>query len=267
MKKSEIKAVAKALDQAERTHERIPMMAQSHPGMTFEESYEVQSAWTEIKLKAGREIRGRKIGLTSSAMQQAVGIDTPDCGVLFDDMFFEDGAVVPKDRFIEPRIEAEVAFIMGKPLKGPGVTIYDVLDATDYVVPSLEILDTRIMRNDPKGKHKRTIVDTIADNAGNAGIVTGGRPTRPNEIDLRWVGAIVSRNAKIEETGLGAGVLNHPANGIVWLCNHRLARFDDGLEAGQTVLSGSFIRPLDATHGSTIVADFGSFGTVSVYFE
>ena len=265
LRKKEIEAAAKALDQAERTRTQIDLLSQTHPKMTFEDAYAIQQAWTRRKLAAGREIRGRKIGLTSKAMQYAVGISTPDSGVLFDDMFFEDGATIPADRYIAPRIEAEIAFILDEDLEGPRVSIYDVLDATAYVVPALEILDTRIKRADPKTGKTRTIVDTISDNAADAGIVTGGRPTEVDDIDLRWVGAIVSRNAAVEETGLAAGVLNHPAQGIVWLCA-RLAQYGEKLNAGDTVLSGSFIRPIEAPHGTTIHADYGPFGSVSCYF-
>jgi 2-oxo-hept-3-ene-1,7-dioate hydratase len=199
-------------------------------------------------------------------MQYALNIDIPDSGVLFDDMMFEDGATIPKGRFIQPRIEAEIAFVMKAPLKGPNVTVFDVLNATDYVTPALEILDTRILRVDPETKKARTIVDTISDNAANAGIVIGGRAMRPQEVNMRWMGAIVSRNAEVEETGLGAGVLNHPARGIAWLAN-RLAAYGESIEAGQIVLAGSFIRPVEARHGDTIVADFGPYGTISCFFE
>ncbi|RDL50400.1 2-hydroxyhexa-2,4-dienoate hydratase [Ensifer sp. M14] len=209
---------------------------------------------------------GWKIGLTSKAMQYALNIDIPDSGVLFDDMMFEDGATIPADRFIQPRIEAEIAFVMKAPLAGPNVSVFDVLNATDYVTPALEILDTRILRVDPETKKTRTIVDTISDNAANAGIVIGGRAMRPQDVDMRWMGAIVSRNAEVEETGLGAGVLNHPARGIAWLAN-RLANYGDRIDAGQIVLAGSFIRPVEARHGDTIVADFGPQGTVSCFFE
>jgi 2-oxo-hept-3-ene-1,7-dioate hydratase len=155
---------------------------------------------------------------------------------------------------------------MKAPLKGPNVTIFDVLNATDYITPALEILDTRILRVDPETKQARTIVDTIADNAANAGIVMGGRAMRPDQVDLRWIGAIVSRNGVVEETGLGAGVLNQPARGVAWLAN-RLAAYGGRVEAGQVVLGGSFIRPIEARHGDTIVADYGPLGTVSCFFE
>ncbi|MDK4742152.1 2-oxo-hepta-3-ene-1,7-dioic acid hydratase [Rhizobium sp. CNPSo 3464] len=261
----EIQAAAESLDQAERTRVQTGLLSLKHPQMTMDDSYAVQSAWVKKKIASGRKPIGWKIGLTSKAMQYALNINIPDSGVLFDDMVFEDGATVPADRFIQPRIEAEIAFVMKAPLKGPDISIFDVLNATDYVTPALEILDTRILRVDPETKKVRTIVDTISDNAANAGIVTGGRAVRPDQIDMRWMGAIVSRNAEVEETGLGAGVLNQPARGIAWLAN-RLSQYGDGIEAGQIVLAGSFIRPIEARHGDTINADFGPYGSVSLFF-
>ena len=265
LSQDEIQAAAESLDQAERTRVQTGLLSLKYPQMTMDDSYAVQSAWVKKKIASGRKPIGWKIGLTSKAMQYALNINIPDSGVLFDDMVFEDGAIVPGDRFIQPRIEAEIAFVMKAPLKGPDVTIFDVLNATDYVTPALEILDTRILRVDPDTKKARTIVDTISDNAANAGIVTGGRAVRPGEIDMRWMGAIVSRNAEVEETGLGAGVLNQPARGIAWLAN-RLSQYGDGIEAGQIVLAGSFIRPIEARHGDTINADFGPYGSVSLFF-
>ncbi|MDK4703421.1 2-oxo-hepta-3-ene-1,7-dioic acid hydratase [Rhizobium sp. CNPSo 4062] len=265
LSQDEIQAAAESLDQAERTRVQTGLLSLKHPQMTMDDSYAVQSAWVQKKIARGRKPIGWKIGLTSKAMQYALNINIPDSGVLFDDMVFEDGATVPADRFIQPRIEAEIAFVMKAPLKGPDISIFDVLNATDYVTPALEILDTRILRVDPETKKARTIVDTISDNAANAGIVTGGRAVRPGEIDMRWMGAIVSRNAEVEETGLGAGVLNQPARGIAWLAN-RLSQYGDGIEAGQIVLAGSFIRPIEARHGDTINADFGPYGSVSLFF-
>ncbi|WP_077963359.1 2-oxo-hept-4-ene-1,7-dioate hydratase [Ensifer adhaerens] len=264
--KSQIEAAAAALDAAERERVQIGLLSLKHPEMTMDDAYAVQAAWVKRKIAAGRRVIGWKIGLTSKAMQYALNIDIPDSGVLFDDMLFEDGARIPGVRFIQPRIEAEIAFVMKAPLAGPNVTVFDVLNATDYVTPALEILDTRILRVDPETKKARAIVDTISDNAANAGIVLGGRQMRPDAIDMRWMGAIVSRNAEVEETGLGAGVLNHPARGIAWLAN-RLALYGDRIEAGQIVLAGSFIRPVEARHGDTLVADFGPSGTVSCFFE
>jgi 2-oxo-hept-3-ene-1,7-dioate hydratase len=261
-----VAAAANALDQAERTRVQIGLLSLQHPGMDMSDAYAVQSAWVQRKLGDGRRIIGRKIGLTSKAMQSALNIDIPDSGVLFDDMLFENGGTVPKGRFIQPRIEAELAFVMKAPLAGPGVTPQDVIRATDYVQPALEILDTRILRVDPETRKTRTVFDTIADNAANAGIVLGGERRRPDDIDLRWAGAIVYRDGEVEETGLGAGVLDDPALSMAWLAN-RLATYGDRIEAGEIVLSGSFVRPIEAPSGCLIRADYGPLGQLMLSFE
>lgn len=265
MNSEEIAGAARRLDEAERTRKQIRMLSLDHPGMDMVDAYAVQKAWVDLKLASGRKIRGHKIGLTSKAMQSALNIDMPDSGVLLDDMFFADGGIVPTGKFIGLRIEAEVAFVLKAPLSGPNCTMFDVLNATDFVVPALEILDTRILRVDPETKKTRTVFDTIADNAANCGIVMGGRPIRPDDADLRWIGAIVSKNGAIEETGLAAGVLNHPANGVAWLAN-RMAEHGGKLQAGEVVLAGSFIRPIEAGKGDTFVADYGAYGSVSCHF-
>ena len=265
MTPEQIKDAAARLFEAEQSRQQIGLLSQQYPEITMDDAYAIQSALVDQKVSAGRKVRGWKIGLTSRAMQMALNIDIPDSGVLFDDMFFDNGATVPKGHFIQPRIEAEIAFVFKDDLRGNNITLFDVLNATDYVCPALEILDTRILRVDPQNGSTRTVNDTIADNAANAGIVLGGHPVKPDTIDLRWVGAVVSCNAQVEETGLGAGVLNHPAQGIVWLAN-RLAQYGDAIVARQTVISGSFIRPVEAPSGSTITADYGPLGSVGVYF-
>ncbi|MEO0865279.1 MAG: 2-oxo-hepta-3-ene-1,7-dioic acid hydratase, partial [Pseudomonadota bacterium] len=211
----------------------------------------------------GDPVIGWKIGLTSRAMQMALGIDIPDSGVLTRSMVFDDGTTVPSGRFIQPRVEAEIAFLMKSEIGGKDVTRKDVLSATDYAVPALEILDTRILRTDPTTGQSRKVFDTIADNAANAGIVLGGDMHEPD--NLRWVGAIVTRDGTVEETGLGAGVLNDPVESVVWLAR-RMADYGNRIRAGQVILSGSFIRPIECPPGTSIHADFGSFGQVSVDF-
>lgn len=260
-----IEAAALSLDVAEKSRKQIGLLSLQHPSITMDDAYAIQAAWVKRKIADGRVVKGWKIGLTSKAMQSALNIDIPDSGVLLDDMFFDDGGIIPKDRFIQPRIEAEIAFVMKSDLSGPDCTPDMVLAATEYVAPSLEVLDTRILRVDPETKKARTIFDTISDNAANAGIVLGKQRHAPRAMDLRWVGAIVSRNGEVEETGLGAGVLNDPAMGIAWLAN-RLAAYGGAIKAGDVVLSGSFIRPVEAPSGSRIEADFGPFGSVSCTF-
>ncbi|MGJ8547242.1 MAG: 2-oxo-hept-4-ene-1,7-dioate hydratase [Sulfitobacter sp.] len=262
-----IESAARAIVEAERSGVQCGLISIANPGMTLDEAYAIQDAVVAAKLASGRVRQiGWKIGLTSRAMQQALNITTPDSGVLLSDMLFDDGAQVPAGRFIQPRIEAEIAFVMGRDLAGEDVSRADVVGATEYVAPALEILDTRILRADPASGTARVIFDTVADNAANAGIVLGAARHRLSDVDLRWTGVIVKRGGTVEETGLGAGVLDDPVQGIVWLVQ-RLARYGAGLRTGDVVLSGSFIRPLEAPAGAEFDADFGGFGRVRIGFS
>lgn len=261
--RQETERAGRALFEAERNRSQIGLLSRAHPQATLDDAYAIQDAFVAAKFAAGERQTGWKIGLTSKAMQAALGIATPDSGVLTDTMMFDDGAVIPARRFIQPRIEAEIAFVMKAGL-GAEASIADVIAATEYCLPALEILDTRILRADPATGKARTIIDTVADNAANAGVVLGRRRLDPAG-DLRWVGAIVARNGEVEETGLGAGVLDHPARGILWLAN-RLAQYGRGIAAGDIVLAGSFIRPIEAPPGSTIVADYGAAGSITCRF-
>ncbi len=265
MTPDQIATAAAMLFEAERTGTQCPLLSLSYPGMTLDDAYAVQAAFVARKVAAGARQTGWKIGLTSRAMQEALGITTPDSGVLLQDMHFETGSTVPAGRFIQPRIEAEIAFVLKAPLAGE-VSHADVLAATDYVAPALEILDTRVLRRDPATGQARIITDTVSDNAANAGIVLGIERHAPDAIDLRWTGVILTRDGVVEETGLGAGVLNDPVTGIVWLAR-RLAQYGAGMEPGQVILSGSFIRPVEAPPGSRFEADFGAFGSVAVRFS
>jgi 2-oxo-hept-3-ene-1,7-dioate hydratase len=251
--------------QAEATGQQIGLLTKRHPEMGMDDAYGVQNAIYRAKLAAGQKVIGWKIGLTSKAMQYALNIDIPDSGILFDNMLFETGTTVPAGRFIQPRIEAEIAFVMKTPIGGVDVTRADVIAATDYVTPSIEILDTRILRADPETGQTRSVFDTISDNAANAGIVLGSERHAVDAHDLRWVGAITSRNGEVEETGLGAGVLNDPVESVVWLAR-RMAQYGQSIEPGQVILSGSFIRPVECPSGADIHADFGAFGSVDIRF-
>ena len=261
-----IRELALRLDQAERNRAQIRQFSIEFPGLTIDEAYAIQKAWVGHKVGAGRTIRGHKIGLTSKAMQRSSNINEPDYGALLGDMFFGDGSTLPMERFIAPRVEVELAFILGKPLRGPDCTLFDALRATEYVTPAVEIIDARIQRIDPETKATRKVTDTIADNAACAALILGGRPFRPLEADLRWISAILYRNGVIEDSGVAAAVLNHPANGVAWLAN-KLAAHDVGLEAGEVILGGSFTSPVDARRGDTFHIDYGSLGPISCHFE
>jgi 2-oxo-hept-3-ene-1,7-dioate hydratase len=262
---SQLAELAVAHRQARATAIPIGQPTLQYPDMTVDDSYAIQQAWVDLDVANGARIIGHKVGLTSRAMQAQMQIDRPDFGALLDDMVFADGCQLTTSSFIDPRVEVELAFVLGRPLRGPNVTALDVLSATEYVVPALELIDARSHRNDPTTGRARTVRDTIADNAADAGIITGGRPVRPMDVDLRWQGAILQRNGIVEETGLAAGVLNDPANGVAWLARtyHEVGRT---LDIGHIVLAGSFTRAVMARPGDTFTADYGPLGTVSCYF-
>jgi 2-oxo-hept-3-ene-1,7-dioate hydratase len=242
---------------AKERRQAVPLST-TFPDITLEDSYAISIEVAKRRVAAGARLIGHKVGLTSKAMQRSSQIDEPDYGHLLDTMIIPDGAKVPHDSYCLPRIEIELAFVLGKRIVGPGVGLTDVLRATEYVVPALEIVDARLQ--DP-----RKIVDTVADNGAAAGIVIGGRPVGPNEVDLRWVGGIMYRNSEIEETGLAAGVLGHPALGVAWLAN-KLGAHGVALEPGHLVLAGSFTRVVFARKGDTVHGDFGALGGIAVQF-
>lgn len=263
---AEVEAEAGRLDEAEATATPIRQTTSVHDAMSMDDAYRIQAAWRRRKLDRGERLVGHKIGLTSRAMQAAMGITTPDSGFLTGDMVFEAGSTVPAGRFCDPKVEIELAFVLGTDLSGAALSIDDVLDATDHVRPAVELIDARSFRRDPGTGRPRTVLDTIADNAADAGIVCGGRAVAPREVDLRWVGALGYRNGTIEETGVAAGVLDHPAQGIVWLAR-RYAEQDLSLEAGHTVLAGSFTRPVDVRAGDEFRFDFGPLGAFELGFS
>ncbi|MEP6719866.1 MAG: 2-oxo-hept-4-ene-1,7-dioate hydratase [Variovorax sp.] len=258
-------ALAHRLAESKRSCVQLEQFSRLHPEMMIEDSYAIQREWMKLEIASGRRGIGHKIGLTSRAMQLASQITEPDYGLLLDDMLLRDGSEIEAARFIVPRFEVEFAFILARPLNGPRVTMFDVLNATDYVVPALELIDARIEQFDRTTRAPRKVLDTIADNAANAAIVLGGRPMRPDAVDWRWAGALLYKNGVIEESGLGAAVLNHPANGVAWLAN-KLAAHDEGLAAGEIVLGGSFTRPVPCAAGDSFHADYGPLGSISVRF-
>ena len=257
--------LAAELHESEKSRVQIEHFSKRYPDMTIEDGYAISRAWVKMKIGEGRVARGHKIGLTSRAMQQASQITEPDFGTLLDDMFFAEGSQIPITRFIAPRVEVELAFVLKGAIKGPGVTVFDVLAATDYVVPAIEIIDARIEQFDRHTKVMRRVFDTISDNAANAGILTGGRPVKPDAVDLRWVSALLYKNGVIEESGVAAAVLNHPANGVAWLAN-KLAPWGEHLAAGEIVLAGSFTRPVNAAAGDSFHADYGPLGCIAFTF-
>jgi len=255
-----ITQLADELAEADRAKTVIPRITARYPDATIEDSYAIQGVWRDTMLARGRRLVGRKIGLTSKAMQQATGITEPDYGVMFDDTVYDTGATISFDQFSNVRIEVELAFVLKAPLEGPHCTLFDVLRATEFVTPALEVLNSHI---ELEG---RTIVDTISDNAAYGAMVTGGIPMRPDQIDLRWVAAMLYRNEQIEETGVAAGVLNHPATGVAWLAN-KFHQHGARLEAGEIILAGSFTRPMWVERGDSVLCDYGKMGTITCRFS
>lgn len=256
---SRIAEIADELAAADRDRTIVPLLTARNPEMTVEDAYAVQRLWADRQVESGRRLVGRKIGLTSKVMQVATGITEPDYGVILDDMVHESGSVIEFDRFSNVRIEVELAFVLAKPLRGPGTTIFDVLDATAYVVPALEVLNSHI---ELQG---RTIVDTISDNAAMGAMVVGGTPVRVDAVDLRWVSALLYRNETIEESGVAGAVLGHPAMGVAWLAD-KLAQHGQSLEAGEIILAGSFTRPMWVERGDTVHAEYGPLGAITCRF-
>ena len=252
------KKAAEILLAAEKERKQAVQLSTTWPNIEIEDSYAISTMVAQHKIANGAKLIGHKVGLTSKAMQRSSMIDEPDYGHLLDNMMIADGAKIPHANYCKPRVEIELAFVLGKRLMGPGVGLTDVLRATEYVVPAIEIVDARLQ--DP-----RKIFDTVADNGAAAGIAVGGRPIGPMDVDLRWVGGIMYRNSEIEETGVAAGVLGHPALGVAWLAN-KLGQHGVPLEPGHLVLAGSFTRVVFAQKGDTLHADFGPLGGIAVQF-
>jgi 2-oxo-hept-3-ene-1,7-dioate hydratase len=243
---------------AEQEKRAIPQLSRTFPDMELRDAYAIQRLWAEMHIGAGARRIGHKIGLTSRAMQMASKMTEPDYGALLDHMMFRDGQTILAGRFIKPRLEVELAFVLKDDLTGPGCNIHDVMEATGMVVPALEIIDYRT-------EVPRAITDTIADNAAAAGVVVGGRPVRPFDVDIRWLGATLSKNGVIEESGVSAAIMGHPAAGVAWLAN-KLADQGEILRKGQFILAGSFTRPVDINPGDVIQADYGPLGAIGVAF-
>lgn len=252
---------ADQLYQAERERRQIAALSMSEPSLDLEDAYRIQSAWVSKKIAQGRKAIGKKIGLTSRAMQQAMQIDEPDFGILLDDMQIPNRSTISAGHYTDPMLEVELAFVLKRDLRGTDIDVEQVLDATDFVVPALELIAARSYRKHPETGYVRNVKDTIADNAANAGIICGDARFAPRELDLPWVSAIMYYNGESEVTGVAAGVLGHPARGICWLAK-RLARHDLGLQAGEVILSGSFTAPVACKPGDDFRVDYGPLGQI-----
>lgn len=265
LKSAEIAVLAERLHKAEQSRTQIRQFSLEHPQINIADAYAIQRAWIDLKLASGRKLVGHKIGLTSKAMQRSSNIDEPDYGALLDDMIYYAGDDIPTERFILPRVEVELAFILKTPLTGPNCTLDDVLAAIEWVIPAVEIIDARIHQRDPTTHVTRKVADTISDNAANAAVILSRQKFRPEELDLRWTPCLCFKNGGIEESGVAAAVLGHPATGVAWLAN-KLAPHGVALKAGEIVLGGSFIAPVPAEAGDVFCADYGPAGRVDFRF-
>ncbi len=266
MDDKEIEVQARLHDEARRTAQQIDPVTVQHPEMTIDDAYAIKNRWLQIELERGQTLVGHKIGLTSRAMQLAMNIDEPDSGYLLDDMVFENGCRLEAAAFCDPKIEVELAFIIGSRIEGSDVTIEQVLESTEAVVPAIELIDARSYRKHPETGVTRSVTDTISDNAADAGIILGDCREDPNNIDMAWVAAVCRRNGDVEESGVASAVLGHPALGVAWLAR-RYADHGVGLEPGQIVLSGSFTRPVDCRAGDDFKVEYRDLGTIDFSFQ
>lgn len=250
-------AMAHALYRAEVDRAPIEPFTITHPDADLDDAYAIAQAVTALKVAAGRTIKGYKVGLTSKAMQQATGATEPDYGTITDDWIVPEASTVDTSRLNRPLAEVELAFVLAHDLGGPGVTAVDVIRATDFVLPAIEIVDTRYAGRGPK-----PLIDSVADAAWCGLVMLGGRPVRLTDIDLRCEGASLVKNGTIEETGIGSAVMGNPINAVAWLAN-KLASFGVTMEAGSVVLSGSFLKAIPFRGGDTIAAMFTTLGDVT----
>jgi 2-keto-4-pentenoate hydratase len=254
-----IKELADALARAEAERKPIEPLMEAHPDLTPEEAYAIQLDIVRRKLGQGDRVVGKKIGLTSQAMQQMLGVDQPDYGHLLGTMAVKAGGAVEINRLLQPKVEGEIAFVLKRDLPGPGVTVADVISATDYLSPALEIIDSRIR------DWKITLSDTIADNASSALFVLGDSRTAVDQVNVSSVGMVLEKNGDVVSAGAGAAVLGHPAIAVAWLAN-KLSEFGIRLQAGEAILPGALSAAVAVARGDVVTARFDHLGSVSVKF-
>lgn len=257
---TKIQDFAAQLAKAEETKVGIDPLIVSDPDLTVDDAYYIQLENIKKKLSEGQKIVGKKIGLTSVAVQQMLGVDEPDYGHLLDTMVVENGGTIDTKDMLQPKVEGEIAFILKEDLKGPNVTAVDVIQATDYIVPAIEVVDSRVQ------DWKISLRDTVADNASSGLYVLGGKPTKLEDVDIELIGMVLSQNGEVANTGVGAAVLGSPATSVAWLAN-RLADYDITLKAGEVILSGALSGMVVANPGDTFTARFAHLGQVTVNFK
>jgi len=253
------KKIAEELLRAEKECFQIPQISSNNPDMKIEDAYKIQLETVEMKKASGEKIIGLKVGLTSKGVQKMLGVNEPDYGHLTDKMLLLEGQPCKIDELIQPKVEGELAFCLKKTLKGPGVTIADVYNATSYVVPAIEIVDSRI------NNWKIKLEDTIADNGSSAKFVLGSKMTLIEDIDMRLIGMTLEKNGELISSGTGAEVLGNPAAAVAWLAN-KLSEFGIELKAGSIVMSGSFTAMSVAEVGDVFTISFSGMGSINLKF-
>lgn len=254
------KEIAESLWKAEKEHVQIDKITALYPGMTVEDAYEIQLENVAKKIAAGEKVIGMKIGLTSKAMQNLLNVSEPDYGHLTNRMLLLEGEVCRISELIQPKVEGELAFCLKKALRGPGITIADVYNATDWVVPSIEIVDSRIK------DWKIALPDTIADNGSSARFVLGSGMTPIGDIDMRLIGMTLEKNGELVNSGTGAEVWGNPAAAVAWLAN-KLSEFNIELKEGNIVMAGAVTAAQPAGSGDSFTVSFHGMGSVSVKFK
>lgn len=252
------RAAARAIYEAELTGIWTEPVSNRHDDAELNDAYRIAIEVAALKVADGRTIKGHKVGLTSRAMRSLAGADEPDYGFLFDDWFVPEGSVVSRSRMNRPLVEVELAFVLGSALRGPSVNAADVIRSVDFVLPSLEIVDSRFAT-----PGKRLLVDNISDGAACGLVVLGGKPAKLTDVDVRRIGAYLAINGEIMETGTAAAVMGNPINAVAWLAN-KLAEFDVTMEPGNVILSGSFVKAVPFDVGDSIVALFDQLGDVAL---
>lgn len=252
--------LADELWEADRSSKPVSPLTERHPDLVLEDAYAIQTINIDRRVAVGQRVIGRKVGLTSRPMQELLGVDEPDFGVLTDEMFVEDGDLIELGRLVQPRVEAELAFVMERDLTGPGVTTAGALAAIAGALPAVEVVDSRV------ADWKIKLVDTVADNASSGLLVVGGRMRKVEEFDVRLIGVAVSRHGELIDTGAGAAALGNPARCVAWLAN-KLGAFGDALKAGDIVLPGAVHRMVPVQPGDVFRADFAHLGAVTVRFS
>jgi 2-oxo-hept-3-ene-1,7-dioate hydratase/2-keto-4-pentenoate hydratase len=258
LSQTEREKIAAELVEAEASKEWIPLLTHTHPNADISDAYAIGQLVTATKVVNGNEVKGHKVGLTSKAMRQMTGATEPDYGTLFDNWFVPEGSVVSADRFNRALVEVEIAFVLKRDLTGPGVNAADVISATDYVLPAIEIVDSRY--SEPQGSG---IVDSIADAASCGLVVLGGNPVQLAKIDIRQIGASLFINGEVEVSGMASAVMGNPVNSVAWLAN-KLAEFDIAMRSGHCILSGSFTKAVPFSPGDTLSAQFNKLGSVTI---